>query len=116
MALPVAAQPSDGRLQTLGSGQWLCGWPGDAWDASFRPDPARQFEVTGNATYSTAAGSGTYLRTGDSVVFTSGPLQSLRFQVEGNRLRQSGTGAGEKPLICHRRAGGDPRRQWAPTG
>ena len=83
LAAPLVASPG-GKLQTLPQGRYTCALPGDALGNAFVVLPDKEFVIDNGSTYRTAAGSGTYLLTGDQVQFTRGPMKGMRFERTGN--------------------------------
>ena len=84
LAVPASAAPG-GRLGTLPHGIYTCSTPGDASGKAWQVIPDGGFTINTASTYRTSAGNGTYLLTGDRIVFTRGPL-------EGQRFVRTGTG------------------------
>ncbi len=88
IAFPVAlvfaslsgAAHADGRLGTLEPGRYLCELPGDAAGLASIPIQEAWFDIVNASSYSGAEGRGTYLLTGETVVFTRGPLKGLKFE------------------------------------
>ena len=90
-ALPVASaaagDDAGGRLGTLELGRYLCEIPGDASGPASIPVADAWFDVNNASSYDTEGGSGTYLLTGDKVVFTRGPMKGAQFErVSSRRL------------------------------
>ncbi|MXO90106.1 elongation factor P [Altererythrobacter aquaemixtae] len=82
---PVSGQAQDrqGRLGTLPHGTYVCSTPGDAAGPAWHEIPDKDFIIANASTYETKDGSGTYLLTGENVVFTRGPMNGMRFQRTG---------------------------------
>lgn len=81
-ASPVAAQSvPQGQIGTLERGQYSCELPGDANGSVGVPQPEAAFVIENASRYSAAQGSGTYLRRGDTVTFTSGARQGESYRV-----------------------------------
>lgn len=78
LTLAAHAAPG-GKLGTLPHGLYICSTPGDATGAPWNVIPEREFTIGTASTYRTSTGSGTYLLTGDRIVFTRGPLKGERF-------------------------------------
>jgi len=96
-----ALAASEGKLDTLERGTWVCEMPGDASTERGIPVPEANFEVTHSSTYRTENGRGTYLRMGDKVTVTSGPHKGQRFTVDSERMiKQLGPGDVETGLRC----------------
>jgi len=77
-AVPAAAQ---GRIGSVQQGFYMCELPGDAAGARGVDQPVLSFRIRSASRYSSEAGSGTYLRRGDEVVFTSGARNGERYRV-----------------------------------
>ena len=77
-ASPAAAVPG-GALGTLPLGNYVCEWPGDATGPVGLRAPEADFAIINASSYATAAGTGTYLLTGDVVAMTSGPQYGTRY-------------------------------------
>lgn len=84
-ATPLAAAPG-GKLGTLQQGVYTCSTPGDAAGEAWHVIPDGGFSIHTASTYRTSTGKGTYLMTGDDVVFTRGPLKGLRFVRSGSSM------------------------------
>ncbi len=78
-ALPALATPG-GKIATLPAGNYTCAEPGDALGKAYVVLPDKDFRIDNGSTYSTKAGSGTYLLTGDLVRFTRGPMKGMAFE------------------------------------
>lgn len=78
LALPAQAAPG-GKLGTLPHGVYVCSTPGDATGLPWHVIADSEFTIGTASTYRTSAGSGTYLLTGDRLVFTRGPLKGEHF-------------------------------------
>lgn len=85
IVVPVSAQQ---RLGTLPHGRYLCALPGDATSKSVQEVSEHNFTITGASSYEAAEGRGTYLRKGDTVVFTRGPHKDMRLKLLGSGLMQ----------------------------
>ncbi|MXO64654.1 elongation factor P [Altericroceibacterium endophyticum] len=85
-AAPVAASP----ISALERGRYVCETPGDAAGPAGRHEPDKDFRILGASRYVSDEGSGTYLRTGKKVIFTSGPRRGETYETQrSNRfLRQ----------------------------
>ncbi|HKX79110.1 MAG TPA: hypothetical protein VJM34_11390 [Novosphingobium sp.] len=98
--LPAAAAPG-GELGTLPLGRYTCGLPGDALGPAIRHVPEADFAVIAASSYRADDGRGSYLRTGDRVVMTSGPRQGQRFRVDSGRLlHRLEANGGDGTLSC----------------
>jgi len=87
LMLASAAFPAlaEGRLGTLPIGRYLCELPGDAAGAASRPVASEWFDIVNASSYLSAGGEGTYLLTGETVVFTRGPMRGAAFERTGAR-------------------------------
>ena len=84
----VLAAPG-GQLDTLPRGNWQCATPGLAGTQPLHLRADLDFKIVIPSSYIRDGERGTYLLTGDRVVFTSGKLRGARFQrVSGNMLRE----------------------------
>ncbi len=81
---PALADDS-GRLSTLERGTYACELPGDAATQRGVPVPEEGFVITNGSAYSAEGKAGTYLRVGDRVTMTSGPLKGNRYEVKSGR-------------------------------
>ena len=89
LAVPAGATDG-GKLGTLPLGRYLCELPGDAAGPASVPVDGAWFDVLNASSYDTEGGSGTYLLTGEEVVFTRGPMKGARFErVSDRRLDRS---------------------------
>ncbi len=85
-ALALASGVSaKGPLETLPLGRYLCELPGDAAGLASVPVAGAWFDITNASTYIAEGGHGTYLLTGDDLVFTRGPMRGARFERTGMR-------------------------------
>jgi hypothetical protein len=82
-AAPALAQ---GAIGTLERGAFVCELPGNAAGQAGIPQPARNFTIENAARYSSSQGSGTYLRRGNTLTFTSGPRQGESYQIASERF------------------------------
>ena len=78
LATPATAQ---GRIGTVQQGRYVCELPGDAAGPRGVELPGAGFRIASASRYMSEAGSGTYLRRGDQLVFTSGKRNGERYQV-----------------------------------
>jgi hypothetical protein len=105
IAAPLAA--ADGPLATLPTGRYLCELPGDAAGPASRPVAGAWFDIINASSYVTEGGAGTYLLTGDNVVFTRGPLRGAKFVRTGARaLKRTDIGGAYAKLRCVRTGSG----------
>jgi len=101
-AAAVEAAPG-GPLGTLPLGEYRCELPGDAEGAAGLPQPDEDFTVIHGSGYATAKGRGVYLRTGERVEFTSGPMRGLVYSLSGRAfLRRVAPDGSPAPLRCVR--------------
>jgi len=92
-----------GRLDTIPLGLYRCALPGDAAGLAWVPQNDRNFTIGNASTYQTADGSGTYLHTGKTVVFTRGPMRGMQFSRTGNStLRLLDDEGQPSPVRCVR--------------
>jgi hypothetical protein len=100
LAAAISLMPSgaraEGRLGTLEPGRYLCELPGDAAGLASVPLPDMWFDVVNASSYTAPAGSGTYLLTGETLVFTRGPMKGMKFTRIGARTLKVVDGAGER--------------------
>lgn len=87
-AAPAFATPG-GPIDTLQQGAYACELPGDALGPAGVRQHQHDFTVITASSYVTDHGRGTYLLTGDTVRFTSGPKRGEKFnRLSDNFLRQ----------------------------
>ncbi len=100
---PVLAVPG-GPIGWLNPGTYLCEQPGDAGGAVGLHVVGEDFEIVNANTYRTTAGRGTYLLTGNVLVFTSGPKYGEAFnRITDGFLRKSDASGANTSLRCVRR-------------
>lgn len=100
---PALATPG-GPIDTLQQGTYVCELPGDATGPAGLRQPHRDFTVINSSSYTAEGVRGTYLLTGDRVVFTSGPRQGHNFtRLSANFLREIGLDGEAGRLRCVRR-------------
>ena len=85
LSAPLLAT-TGGKLGTIARGSWVCEMPGNAGTERGIPVDGADFVVTPSSTYRTETGTGTYLRTGDTVTITSGPRNGERYRVASERM------------------------------
>jgi hypothetical protein len=103
VALAGPALSAEGSLGTLPTGRYLCELPGDAAGPASRPVAGAWFDITNASSYVTEGGNGTYLLTGENVVFTRGPLRGATFERTGARaLKRTDIGGPYAKLRCVR--------------
>ena len=102
-ARSVAPVPG-GQIGVLQQGAYICELPGDATGPAGIRQAEQDFSVHNGSRYSTPAGRGTYLLTGDLVVMTTGPKQGQQFRkLSNNFLRALDAAGQETELRCVRR-------------
>lgn len=84
-ATPLMAQ-RDGPLGTLPGGMYQCSLPGSAGGAAWVPIEGKRFVIKNASRYIAPEGSGTYLMTGNELVFTRGPLKDQRYLRTGSSI------------------------------
>ncbi len=72
-------------LETLPHGKYVCAVPGDASGPAWRVIPNMVIEIRNASSYRTPSGNGTYLETGQMVIFTRGPWVNERYEQIGKR-------------------------------
>ena len=103
IAAPLAAMPG-GRLGTLPIGHYVCALPGDASGDAVVVVEDAWFEIVNASSYIAEGGRGTYLLTGDDVVFTRGPMRGAQFTRQSARtLRKLGPNGELDRMRCTRR-------------
>ncbi|WP_338446002.1 elongation factor P [Pelagerythrobacter marensis] len=108
LAQPAGAAPG-GKLGTLPHGVYRCATPGDAAGAPWQPVPGDVFAINTASTYRAEGDTGTYLLTGDRVVFTRGPMKGRRFVRTGTTiLREIGADGTPGRVRCVRGGPGRP--------
>ena len=85
LAVPGLAQ-SGAPLGTLPVGRYQCSLPGDAAGAAWVPIEGKRFSIKNASRYLHADGDGTYLLSGDELVFTRGPMKDERYQRMGTSM------------------------------
>lgn len=88
VAVTGSSALAGGPLGTLPLGRYLCELPGDASGPASRPVDKAWFDVITGSSYAAASGGGTYLLTGNDVVFTRGPMRGARFVRAGPKVLQ----------------------------
>ena len=103
VAIGATSVSAGGPLGTLPTGRYLCELPGDASGPASRPVEGAWFDIINASSYVTEGGDGTYLLTGDDVVFTRGPLRGAKFERTGARaLKRTDIGGAYAKLRCVR--------------
>ncbi len=94
---------TQGRLELLPPGEYVCALPGDAAGGAWIEQTGKGFSVTGGSTYRTANGGGTYLMKGKLVTFTRGPMKNMQLMRLGSGMLQQVDREGRLGrLRCHR--------------
>ncbi|WEK47169.1 MAG: hypothetical protein P0Y56_02480 [Candidatus Andeanibacterium colombiense] len=89
LAGAAAASAQNSRLDTLERGNYACEMPGDAATQRGVAVPEQSFKVVNASTYVARGERGQYLRLGDTVTITSGPLKGNRYSMKSDHfLRQ----------------------------
>jgi hypothetical protein len=99
-AVPAQAQ---GPIGTVQQGSYVCELPGDAAGARGVEQEGAAFRIESASRYSSATGSGTYLRRGDELVFTSGARNGERYQIVSSGFLRKLEDGKESRLRCVRR-------------
>ena len=108
--VPVSAPAAPGGpIAVMPLGHYACELPGDAAGAAGIPQPANDFDVAFGSTYRTTQGQGTYLLTGDRMVFTAGPLKGAEYHRTGNTFLRRTLPDGTPGRLRCIRQGGLPR-------
>ena len=103
-AAGAALAAPGGKIDSLPPGDFVCELPGDAAGPVGHPVAEEGFTVINGSTYRSAAGRGTYLLTGDTLVMTAGPKRGERFNRISDRfLRKLAAAWAETALRCVRR-------------
>ena len=88
-------------MDTIPQGGYICEVPGDAAGFAGIRQPAVEFTVVNGSSYSADGQLGSYLLTGDTLVFTSGPRKGQRFHRVGFRtLHRIGSDGRDTNLRC----------------
>lgn len=106
LAVPSAAllAAPGGPLRTLERGTYQCALPGLAGDTAVIVQEDRGFRVINASSYIKNGERGTYLHTGDKVVFTSGQMRGEKFERQSDYMLQELKGNGTLGrLRCVRR-------------
>lgn len=103
LASVQAVATPGGELGTLPRGNYQCGTPGLAGEQPVHLIPELDFKVVNGSSYERDGVRGTYLHTGDDVVFTSGMMRGERFQrISTNMIRKLGDDGQPSELRCVR--------------
>lgn len=99
----AAVAAPGGPLRTLPKGNWQCATPGRAGENAVVVHEELGFKVINPSSYARAGERGTYLNTGTRVVFTSGPMQGMRFErLSLNMIQERLEDGSLGPLRCVR--------------
>lgn len=107
LALSVAALSTSagavpgGELGTVEVGRYVCELAGDASGPVGRHVPEADFSIVTTSSYRFNGRTGSYLRTGDRVVFTSGPRNGERYHwLRRGFMRRSEADGSDGALRC----------------
>lgn len=90
-----------GRIGTLVPGRYVCEMPGDAAGEVGKPIPDFEFRVVNASSYKAGGVRGSYLRTGNRVLMTGGPLKGLRLRsITQGFLRRVAEDGSDGPMRC----------------
>jgi hypothetical protein len=96
-----AGAVTGGELGTVELGRYVCELAGDASGPVGRHVPEADFSIVTTSSYRVDGRSGSYLRTGDRVVFTSGPRDGERYRwLRSGFLRRSEANGSDSPMRC----------------
>ncbi len=102
LATPVSAQ-DEGPLLTIRRGDFMCELPGTAMTAAGIRQPSEDFAILQGSIYTTTAGRGSYLASGDQIRMTSGPKAGQRYRrVSDATLRKLTADGRDTDLRCIR--------------
>lgn len=100
LSAPAAAVPG-GEIDTLEIGRYVCELPGDALGPRGEIVPEAEFTVVFGSRYRAKGVGGTYLLTGDRLVFTSGPREGERYhRLSQGFLRKENFDGSDGNLRC----------------
>lgn len=107
LAIAALSSPAQGEdIGTIERGNYVCELPGDATGPAGIAQPQADFVIDSASRYSSAQGTGTYLRRGDLVTFTSGPRNGEAYRIIGhNFLRKLEADGTPGRLRCIRQPG-----------
>jgi hypothetical protein len=110
LGLILASAPAfaadSGRLTTMERGQYVCEMPGDAASQRGVPVPEQSFKVINASAYVAGGKRGKYLRLGENVTMTTGPLKANRYVLKNDRfLRQVSRDGEFTGLRCVKQGG-----------
>ena len=75
-----------GPLNTLPVGRYECSLPGDAGGTPWILVEDKRFSIKNASRYLSAEGTGTYLLSGNDLVFTRGPMKDERYRRVGTTM------------------------------
>lgn len=100
MAATAVAQ---GQIGTIERGNYECGLPGDATGEAWVVQPDKGFAIISASSYRTSGDGGTYLRRGNRIVFTRGPLKGMELRrLSSGLLQQVSADGALGRMRCHR--------------
>ena len=100
LATPALAVPG-GEIGALRLGRYTCELPGDALGPRGEVKPNEGFAIVFGSRYQFNGVRGTYLLTGDRVVFTSGPRKGERYhRVSQGFLRRQNADGSDGDMRC----------------
>ncbi len=100
-AASSATAVTGGDLRTLAAGRYVCEEPAPATVSRGRVTEKAGFSIVTASSYRSDGTLGSYLRTDDLVVFTSGPRKGERYRrVSRGFLRKLDAAGGEGSLRC----------------
>lgn len=87
-------------------GEYQCSLPGDAAGAAWVPIEGKSFRIKSASRYSSPDGIGTYLLSGEELVFTRGPMKDERYRRTGpSMLRMTNPDGSLSRIRCGRIGG-----------
>ncbi len=104
--LVVAPAGAQSEIGTIARGTYVCELPGDVRGTAGVAQPEAGFTIESASRYSAPQGSGTYLRRGETVTFTTGPRNGESYAILGRGfLRLIGPDGQPGRLRCVRQTG-----------
>jgi len=101
LAGSAALAVGGGDLHTLAIGNYICEEPAPADVTRGQVRPEAAFSIVTASSYRSNGTMGSYLRTDDLVVFTSGPRKGERYRrISRGFLRKLDAAGAELPLRC----------------
>ena len=118
MTMFLAAAPAfsvpGGKLDTLPLGRFVCELPADIESEGGILVPGDSFTVVNASSYRTPAGEGAYLRLGDLVTMTSGPLRDARYhRISDKFIRKMAPDGTDTKVRCVLRMANNDRTNGA---